>query len=623
MKLITVIVCIVSALASCPGLTSAQDGPADSLKAVFEYKTWDCTVKGNKATLIGKYRVTILNRRGKEYGVVTRRESRYVKLKHVRATMFDSNGEELLTRSKKEFDKWCGFDDVAIYTDQCLYSTEFESQRYPVSIEVEYKMELKSLFFWRGPVIQEEVPVMHSAYRLTIGGDTPFRYKMYGADVTPIISNDRKGLQYEWTIDSLPALDDVDYVPPGFNEPVRLEFCPELLSLRDYEFAGSQWSSIGEWYGKLCQKRMLKGADSVIESSTEPSRRIVDSLYSTVQKEIRYVAVSIGIGGWQPHKAKSTLEHKYGDCKDMSNVLVSQLHLNGITAYPVLLLTRGEGITDPDFPGFGFNHVITMAVVGQDTIWMDPTCDKCPFGTLPRGDQGIPVLVVTENGGKLCTTPVSEWTDNATLRTTRWDLQPSLHANLTTELSTTGEYARYLRNRLKGLDRDETRRFVDNQFRGAPKKYTIDNYEFENVSAIDEPFIIRITGRTRKPARRIGGVVYFNPFLVSGLNGIEQTDLSDRVYPLYMVYPETEQDVITVKWDSLAGIDSVFVPSADSVAYTGGHFTIQSHLNEDFISCKIEKACYLFTVDTSHFNEFVDYRKGVKRALSQHIKLFE
>lgn len=614
--------CLVFALTSWLGVTSAEGNDADSPKAVFDYKTWDCTVKGNKATLVGKYRVTILNKRGDGYGVVSQRQNRYVKLKHIQATMFDANGKELLKRSKKEFDKWCGFGDVAIYSDQCLFSTEFKSQRYPVSIEVEYELELKSLFFWRGEVFQEEVPVLQSAYRLTIDNDMPFRYKMYGSDQTPVISNDRKKMRYEWTIDSLPALDDVDYVPPGYNEPVRLEFCAERFKLRDYKFDGNQWSSIGQWYGKLCQKRMLDGADAVVEPFVEPSQRVVDSLYSTIQQDIRYVAISIGIGGWQPHKAKSTLEHKYGDCKDMSNVLVSQLHLNGITAYPVLLLTRYGGITDPDFPGFRFNHAITMAVVGQDTIWMDPTCDKCPFGTLPRGDQGIPVLVVTENGGELRTTPASEWTDNATLRTTSWDLQPSLHALLKAELRATGEYAMYLRRALEGLDNDETRLFVDRQFRGAPKKYTIDNFEFENVSKINEPFIIRVTGKTRKPARRIGEVVYFNPFLVIGLNGIEQTDLSERIYPLNMVYPEVERDIITVKWDSLVGIDSVFVPPADSLSYTWGHFTIQADLEADSIRCEVEKACYQFTVDTTYFDEFVDYREGVKRALSRHIKLF-
>ena len=599
------------------------EGDSDSPAAVYDYRTLDCSIKGNKLTTVGRYRVTIFKKRGLKYGVISISENPFLKLKKMRATIFDSEGEELFTRNKKDCEKYCGYDGVQIYSDWCHYITEFKAQSFPFSIEVEYETELKSLFFWPPVTFQKNVPVSHTSYRLSIDSNSPFRYKVYGADLTPTITHEKGRRIYEWSIDSLPALEDVDWLPPGSNEPVSIRFCPEKFKLRNYEFDGDQWSSVGQWYRNLCQGRMLEGSE--IDSVYPPGqfRPVVDSLYSSIQKDIRYVAIGIGIGGWQPHSAKSTIENGYGDCKDMSNVLVSQLRLNDIRAYPVLLLTRGAGLTDTTFPNDYFNHVISVAILGKDTIWMDPTCENCPFGTLPTGDQGIPVLVVTENGGEIRTTPAADWTENATVRTTHWTIEPSLHARMTTELRATGGYAKYLRNSLRGLDRDETRRFVDRQFRGAPKKYSIKTFEIENIENLDEPLIIKITGRTRKPSRRLGGVIYFNPFLLSGLHGIERTDISERIYPLYMIYPDHSRDIITVEWDSTLAVDSISVPAADSVSYACGHFTLKSKLEEDSIMCEVEKACYVFSVDTVYFDEFEEYRQGIKKALSSHVKLFD
>jgi len=603
------------------GRAAAETEP-DSLAAQYDYKTWDCTVKGNELTAVVRYRVTIFNKRGLKHGSVWLAESPFVKLKRFRGVMYDVEGKELTSRTKGDCEKYCGYARVPIYSDLCHYVTEFQTQTFPYSVEVEYEEELKSLFFWRREVFQEDVPVVHCSYRLSIEDDSPFQYKVYGAEITPSVAQDGDRLRYDWSIDSLPARDDLDWAPPGRNDPVSIRFCPEKCKLGGYELEGCEWSAIGEWYATLCRERMLDGALDNPAGSTGAALAVVDSLYSAVQRDIRYVAIDVGIGGWQPHNAQATLEHGYGDCKDMSNVLVSQLRLNGVTAYPVLLLTRNAGLTDTTFPGDDFNHVITMAVLGQDTVWMDPTCDNCPLGELPTADQQIPVLVVTEEGGKIRTTAASDWNDNRTVRTTRWILEPSLYARMTTELSVTGAYARYLRNALEGLNSDETRRLVDRQFRGAPKKYTIKNFEFENLDDIHKPLVIKATGRTTRPARRLGEVVYFNPFLQCGLNSIETTDLSERASPLYMVYPELVQDTITVRWDSLS-VDSVSIPDDDSISYACGHFILKTAREPDGVRCEIAKACYAFSVDTAYFDEFKKYRGHVKKTLDQYVKLVE
>jgi len=51
----------------------------------------------------------------------------------------------------------------------------------------------------------------------------------------------------------------------------------------------------------------------------------IGALADYMQHQMRYVAIEIGIGGWQPHPAADVFSHQYGDCKDKATLLSSML----------------------------------------------------------------------------------------------------------------------------------------------------------------------------------------------------------------------------------------------------------------------------------------------------------
>src|SRR2546427_6972067 len=61
-------------------------------------------------------------------------------------------------------------------------------------------------------------------------------------------------------------------------------------------------------------------------SEGDPSalERILASA-TMVRDRVRYVAVELGIGGYQPRPASETLSKLYGDCKDKGTLLQSVL----------------------------------------------------------------------------------------------------------------------------------------------------------------------------------------------------------------------------------------------------------------------------------------------------------
>ena len=589
--------------------------------AEYLLKSYHCVVSGNNANLTVKRHIKIYNKRGEHYANVRLSESPYRELKNVIIRTKDSTGNVISERKKKDFRKACGYDNVSIYDDDCTYYTNAKCSSFPYTLEIEYEYHIKSLFFWRGRNFQSYIPVLKARYTLEIDNRIPFSYTATGGDLTPEVTDLGHATRYVWSVNNLVPLDDSKYIPKSHLIPIGVDFFPKKFKLQNYEFIGSEWKQIGEWYTDLYSDRMLSSKQPSTFPDIDNAMSFTEAVYNEVRESIRYVSISIGIGGWQPHKADKTLEWGYGDCKDMSNLLFSRLSQRGITAYPILLLTRDEGLTDTTFPSISFNHVITAAVIGTDTIWMDPTCDDCPFGQIPYSDQNIPVLAMTDYGGEIWRSPPSTWMENTIHRNTTWELDSTLNATIKCELKASGLFARSIRSAVDGMSNDELRQYVDRWFKGATKQFGITNYEFQNKDRLNEPMIIRITGKTSKAARKIGKTYYFNPFILNSLNSAERTDLTDRTLPLNLYYPDFETDKITVVWDKLIPIDSVSIPKNDSLDYSFGFCAVSGERFAASATFLSQKARYDYTLEPEKFDDLNEYRSKVKKLYKKHLKL--
>src|SRR5262249_55958921 len=79
------------------------------------------------------------------------------------------------------------------------------------------------------------------------------------------------------------------------------------------------WGKRARWSGERT-KRGGGGAAQISKRVREraprgaPPLEQMRVLAAFVQRDIRYVAIELGIGSWQPHAATDVLVHGYGDC---------------------------------------------------------------------------------------------------------------------------------------------------------------------------------------------------------------------------------------------------------------------------------------------------------------------
>src|SRR5437879_13376014 len=111
---------------------------------------------------------------------------------------------------------------------------------------------------------------------------------------------------------------------------------------------------MGIWYQWLTSGRrdaspeLKQKAASLTASASTPSAKM-KALGEFAQRDIRYVAIELGIGGWQPHPAAEVFTHHYGDCKDKATLMGAMLHEIGIDSYYVVINSE-RGPVAPETP---------------------------------------------------------------------------------------------------------------------------------------------------------------------------------------------------------------------------------------------------------------------------------
>lgn len=97
------------------------------------------------------------------------------------------------------------------------------------------------------------------------------------------------------------------------------------------------------------------------------------------QSAVRYLAISMGEGGYTPRTIAEIVSTRYGDCKDKSKLYVQMARRLGVDAAPALVNTRdGYALAELLPSGQIFDHCIVRVVVDGRVYWVDPTRQSQP-----------------------------------------------------------------------------------------------------------------------------------------------------------------------------------------------------------------------------------------------------
>src|SRR5438445_208723 len=181
-------------------------------------------------------------------------------------------------------------------------------------IGYEYELEEQPLVLQDEWIFQEASPGRENHYSLQLPPGWEYKASWLNhADVSPVQSGNN---QWQWTVTDVKGIREEEDMPPmqGLRGQMIVSFFPREGILGK---SFSNWHDMGTWYWNLETGRTSSSEEirQKVKALTASAPTPIDKmrvLAEFVQHDIRYVAIELGIGGWQPHPAPDIFNHRYG-----------------------------------------------------------------------------------------------------------------------------------------------------------------------------------------------------------------------------------------------------------------------------------------------------------------------
>jgi hypothetical protein len=313
------------------------------------------------------------------------------------------------------------------------------------------------------------------------------------------------------------------------------------------------------------------------------------ALAQFVQHDIRYVAIEIGIGGWQPHSAPDIYSHRYGDCKDKATLMGSMLHEIGIDSYYVLINTERGAIT-PEVPAHArFDHAIiaiklpeglnepSLSATVDDPklgkiLFFDPTSELTPLGRISGYLQANYGLMVTPDGGQLVELPKLPSSMNGIRRTAKLNLDAN--GKLTGRVTETrvGDRASYERYTMRTVtNANERIKPIENLLASSLSTFVITKADAVNIEHTDLPFGFEYTFESENYAKNAGDLLLVRPRVIGSKSSPLLETKEPRQFPIEFEGPSRDTDEFEIALPPGYVVDDVPPPVDADFGFASYH----------------------------------------------------
>lgn len=294
---------------------------------------------------------------------------------------------------------------------------------------------------------------------------------------------------YTWTANNIKG-----YQPEEDSESA-LHFIPHIIVyIKNYEYKGERFNVLNDvndlykWYASLVKQIDTKDLEKVyqiaddITKNLPTKRQKAEAIFNWVQDNINYVAFEDGLGGFIPRGAASVCDKRYGDCKDMANLLYEMLNHVGIEAYRTWIGTRDRPYSYKEVPTpMVDNHMIITAIIDNETIFLDGTDSYVPFGMPSAFTQTKEALLgIDANTFKLIKVTVQKSDKSVTEVKTFIDIEDDLFKVSEKRLLTGYEKVEFITDYLYKKDTKSEEEFLNTTLALGNNKTSYTNIAKEN-----------------------------------------------------------------------------------------------------------------------------------------------
>jgi transglutaminase-like putative cysteine protease len=524
----------------------------------------------------------ILRSEGRHHGVVAVYFDNETQLTRLKAWSIAAGGKDYEVKEKDAV-------ETSAFNESLYQDTRHKVLVIPAAepgsvVAYEYEQKRRSRILqdtWR---FQDDIPV-HRA-RFTLRLPRGWEYRAHWSNYPEWQPRSAGENQLVWELEEVPAILEEPSMPPprAIEGWLGVTYYPRQTPAADQPAAS--WQSVGLWFAELAADRRRSSTEihqktqELVSGAATPLAKI-DALAAFVQQQIRYVAIEIGIGGYQPHAARDVFVNRYGDCKDKATLLSTMLEEIGIKS-DYVLVNAARGVVIPQFPSMlSFNHVILAIHLPADipasglwsvhvddrlgrVLYFDPTDPYVPLGYLPDQLQASYGLLIAQGGGQLQQLPLMPPPSNRLLRAAKLVLTSdgTLYGNVTEFRS--GEPAAAMRAQLLRTSESE-RKQVQEKFLGSfLAGCVLKDFHVDNLEQLNEGLVARYSFVAAGYAKSAGDLLLLRPRVLGSKaqDGLELAAGKPRKYPVAYRVTTSQGDVVEIVLPDEYKVDELPAPLA-------------------------------------------------------------
>ena len=444
----------------------------------------------------------------------------FTEIKDIEAfTQIPSNNSKIKVEHFETKDEFGG---GIFFSDQQTVNFVFPAVSKDAITTLKYKENIKDPHFLGSFRFGTYVPTKEAFYTVEVPSNVELGYKTFNLENIDISFEKKENKEttvYTWKANNIGDFRKQE------NSLSVLKYIPHIIVyIKNYEIENVKKPVLNDvkdlytWYTSLINQIDKSDHTEIFSIATDLVKNLnsdkekAKAIFNWVQSNITYVAFEDGLGGFVPRDASSVCSKRYGDCKDMANLLYEMLNHIGIEAYHTWIGTRDRPYSYYEVPTpIVDNHMITAVIIDGKTIFLDATDSYVPYGMPSAFTQSKEALIgISPDDFKIIKVPIQLKEKNISLVKTTITLDDNvIHASEKRTL-TGYEMVDFVRDAKYKKDEKSDEEYLNTKFKIGNNKTTYKNIEFGELSTLNGEYSITYDLEINNYAKKIGSKVYLN-----------------------------------------------------------------------------------------------------------------
>ena len=452
-----------------------------------------------------------------------------------------------------------------------------------------------------------------------------FTSKTRGGDRVVTTTYNSSDLEFTKSISSyslinVPALKEESHVNNinNYRSSVKYELSYTKYPQSTVKYYSTTWEDVvktiykSPYFGdELSKTSYLKDEiDAIIGTISDPMQRTA-LIFDFVKSKVKWNGYN---NKYTNDGVKKAYKDQVGNVAEINLMLTAMLKYAGLSAYPVLVSTRQNGV--PLFPTReGYNYVVSYVKFTEGSVLLDATNKYCTPNVLPFRVLNWQGRVIAEKGG-------STLVDLYPKEKSRNDISMMVNLNEDGSIeggcrsTKTNHNALLYRERYNNADEDDFIEKLENKYNGLE----ISEFKVTNGLDLSKPVMESFKFVQESQADIIGDKIYFSPlfFFKTSENPFK---LEKREFPVDFGYPSTAKYRIIINLPKGYKVESIPESAAFSLPDNLGIFKFKISTKETSVQVLVDAKINQSIIPPLYYDALKEYFKQMIEKENEQIVL--